>query len=750
MVIRRDKYGVPYIEAETDDDAWYGLGFCQGQDRSFRLETLLRAARGTLSELVGPGGLPIDRLSRRIGFARLAPMQLEAFDADARNRLAAFARGINDGVAIGCRRKAHEFILLKAEPSTFATVDIVSIYLLQAMALSANWDIEMVRLRILQQDGAEALRLLDPPYLGEHPVSVPPGTDAGEVIDVLSKDLTLLANVVGVNRASNGWAIAPSKTATGRPIVANDPHLVPTLPAHWYLAHVRTPDWGLVGGAFTGLPTFPVGHNGHVAWGVTLGLADNSDLFLEQLGEDGKSVREASGFEQSKLVEETIKVKGKPDHHEEVMITPRGPIIGRSPGDKSLGISLKATWLEALPVKGLLGAHRASTCKEFRQLFDEWPHLSINLTYADVHGDIGFQLAGQVPKRRKGYGTVPLPGWDKEVGWHNDLVPFDEMPHVSNPPDGFVATANNQPIRYGEEPFLGIDWLDGYRMSRILEIVEARDDWDIDSTTQVQLDNLSIPWREIKSHVLSIEPSTTKSQLAQEMLRQWDGVVASNSIGAAVYEFFVMEITRRVAQAKAPKSWEWVIGKGDGPIHTLTLLAGRRVGHLVNLLKTDLTSWVNVPLTQFVDESLAVAISELQRRHGNDAERWQWGNIRPLTLKHSVGAKKLFAPIFNLGPIPWGGDSNTISQAGVDPRDPAANPLVCASMRMVLDVGNWDDNFFVLPGGQSGNPLSRHYGDQFALWAKGKGITIPWSTDAMERVTVSTLSLTPKSTTVAQ
>lgn len=747
VTIRRDRYGVPYVNARTDDDAWYGLGFCQGQDRSFRLETMLRAARGTLSELIGPNGLPIDRLSRRIGFARLAPAQLEAFGVNGARRLDAFARGINDGISIGCIRKAHEFTLLRAEPSRFTAVDLAAIYLLQAMALSSNWDIEMVRLRILQEDGPEALRVLDPPYPEWHPVNVPSGAEAGKVVDHLSEDLAMLVDVVGFNRASNGWAIAPSKTATGRAIVANDPHLVPSLPPHWYLAHIRTPRWGLVGGAFTGLPAFPVGHNGHVGWGVTLGLADNSDLFLERLSDDGKSVRESSGFEQCEVVEEVIKVKGRPDHREEVLITPRGPIVGSSPGD-SFGLSLRATWLDALPVKGLLKAHTAGTCEEFRQLFDEWPHLSINLTYADADGDVGFQLAGQVPKRRKGHGTIPLPGWDTEVGWHGDLVPFDEMPHISNPASGFVATANNQALPYGEGPFLGHDWLDGYRVSRVREIIQPKDDWSVDSTMKAQLDNFSIPWVEMKRHVLSIEPSTTKSQLAQEMLRQWDGVIDSDSIGAAVYEFFVTEITRRAAQAEAPRSWEWVMGKCDTPIHTLTLLAGRRVGHLVNLLKTNPAPWSDVSLTELVDESLTTAISKLQTGYGDNAELWEWGHIRPLTLKHSVGNSKLLAPIFNLGPIPWGGDANTVSQAGVDPRDPAASPLVCASMRMVLDVGNWDENVFVLPGGQSGNPLSPHYDDQLGLWARGQGITIPWSAEVIEKAAKSLLLLTPQSSAV--
>ena len=705
---------------------------------------LLRAARGTLCELVGPGPLATDRLSRRLGFTRLAPKQLEMFHPDVRARFEAFAVGINDGISTGRRRKAHEFTLLRAEPSTFEAVDLAAVYLLQSMALSANWDIELVRLRMLELDGPEALTLLDPPYPDWHPVSTGPGINAGPAVDALASDIALLTGIVGVNRASNSWAISPSKSSTGRPILANDPHLVPTLPPHWYLAHVRTPSWGIVGATFAGLPAFPVGHNGHVAWGVTLGLADNSDLFLEQIGEDGESVRQGSKFVPCEVVDETINIKGAPAHHEQVLITPRGPVIGHSEEDSSLAFSIKATWLQALPVEGLLETQTARTCEEFRQLFSKWPHISLNLAYADTQGDIGLQLAGQVPRRLAGYGTIPMPGWDGNSGWSEDLVPFDEMPHATNPEPGFVATANNQPLASGEGPFLGVDWLDGYRASRITEIVDARDDWDIESTTQAQLDTLSIPWREMRDIVLAVEPSSAESHQALKVLEEWDGVVAVESAGATVFEFFLKGMVQRVAMAKAPRSWEWAIGRSETPVHSLTLLSGRRVGHLVNLLKNRPEGWSDVPLPKLINESLATAITELRDRYGADPNGWQWGPIHSLTLKHPVGRSSWLAPIYNFPPVPCPGDTNTVFQTGADPRNPGAGPLVCPSMRMVLDVGNWDENLFALPGGQSGNPLSPHYDDQFRRWTRGTGITIPWSPEAVERVSVATLTLSPE------
>ena len=743
--IRRDRYGVPYIDAQSDEDAWYALGFCQGQDRSFRLETLLRAARGTLSELVGPGALPADRLSRRIGFTRLAPGQLDALSPDVQARFDAFAIGINDGSSLGCDRKAHEFTLLRGEPSRFTAVDLVAVYLLQAMALSANWDIELVRLRILQEDGPEALALLDPRYPERHPVNVPQGADAGTVSDALSKDMAMLIDVVGASRASNSWAVSPSRTAAGRPILANDPHLVPSLPPHWYLAHVRTPRWGLVGATFSGLPAFPIGHNGSVAWGVTLGLADNSDLFLERLGPDGVSVRDGDGFVRCQVIEEKIEVRGRAPELERVLITPRGPVVARSSVDDSLAVSLDATWLHALPVEGLLQAHRPRACEEFRGLFAAWPHTSINVTYADVHGDIGFQLAGQVPRRRTGYGALPLPGWRADVGWLGSFVKFDEMPHVNNPPRGCVVTANNQPSPYGQGPFLGVDWLDGYRAARIAEIVEAREDWDIDSTRNAQLDTVSLPWREMREAVLSVEPRSDASRRARDILAEWDGAVDVGSVGAAVFEFFLVEMTRRVARRNAPKSWEWVLGRSETPIHALTLLAGRRVGHLLELLRNPPDGWSRMDLTDCIEESLDAAVGQLRGRYGGDQERWRWGSVRRLAIRHPFGRNRALGAVFNLPSIPFGGDTNTVLQAGVDPRDPAGNPLVCPSIRMTLDVGNWDENSFAMPGGQSGNPLSPHYADQFRLWERGAGITIPWSPEAVERVTVATLSLDPES-----
>ena len=745
VTVRRDGYGIPYIEAENDEDAWYGVGFCQGQDRAFQIEGMLRFGRGTLSERVGVRGLPIDRLSRRIGFFHSAKLQLEVLAPDIRGILEAFARGASHGSRLGCRRRAHEFAVLRTTPTEVTATDILAIGKLQAFILASNWDIELARYHILTRDGPEAVAALDPEYPEWHPVSAPPGAPAGPAAAALAEDLEALRAAVGRAGGSNGWAVAGSRTSTGRPILANDPHLRPTLPPHWYLAHIRTPAWSAAGATFIGVPAFPAGHNGFAAWGVTAGLADNTDLFLEELGRDGTSVREGDTFVSCEVREETIRVKGEPDVVEKVVATPRGPLVGPALGRSAEAISLRASWLDARPLRGLLAVPRARSFEEFRRAFEQWPSASLNMVYADTSGTIGWQLVGETPRRRNGSGTIPSPGWKTGAGWAPEPVPFDEMPHVANPDNGMVASANNRPVTSGHGPFLGTDWIEGYRAARIFESLESRQDWDLEGVRGLQADELSIPWREMRDIVLATTPQSDEAELALRLLRAWDGRVASGSVAASVFEVFVAEMCRRVAKAKAPESFEWVLGKGFTSVIPHTLLVVRRVGHLVRLLRDQPDDWFEPGWSAVLEEALASAVSSLGDEFGGDETRWEWGRVRPLVLKHPAGERRLLRGVFNRGPFPRGGDANTVSQVSPNPLDPTSEPFVIASLRMVVDVGNWEDSHFVLPGGQSGNPISPHYDDQLPLWLRGEGVPIAWAPETVKQRAKSTLRLLPSS-----
>jgi penicillin amidase len=372
--------------------------------------------------------------------------------------------------------------------------------------------------------------------------------------------------------------------------------------------------------------------------------------------------------------------------------------------------------------------------------------MSLHVVYADTSDTIAYQLVGEAPRRRKGWGVIPLAGWDPDAGWADDRVPFQEMPHIADPPGGIVASANNQPTPEGEGPFLGVDWLDGYRVARIFESLQAGREWDLQSVRALHMDQESIAWRDMRDYVLASPVTSEEGRRAVSLLEGWDGVVSSESPAAAVFELFLTDMTRRTVEAKAPLASAWALGQGSSLLVPLTFFAARRVGHLVRLLREQPEGWFPETWDEVIAGSLAAAVQVLRKRCGDDQRQWAWGRIRPLTLRHSLGHKSLLGRVYNLGPFPCGGDTNTISQAAPPPTDPLANPLAIASARMVVDVGDWEESRFVLPGGQSGNPLSPHYGDMLPLWRRGDGVPIAWSPEAVRDATVATLRLSPAST----
>jgi penicillin amidase len=745
LLIRRDQWGIPHVEAADEWDACFGIGFCHGQDRAFQLETLLRVTRGALAEVIGPEALPVDRLSRRIGFYQSAKEQQTVLDADVLAALEAYAAGVNAGTSRGLSARPHEFALLGCQPTPWTPLDSLGVLKIMSFTLASNWDSELARLKILVADGPEALASLDPVYPEWQPAITPPGREAGPAADRLAEDMEQFAAVAKVGGGSNNWTVAGSRTASGRPILANDPHLDSTLPAHWYLAHVRCPQWEVAGASFPGGPSFPSAHNGQIAWGVTAGLIDDTDLFRERVGPDGTSVREGDQWVPCRVREEVIAVKGAEAVKERVLVTRRGPIISPALQDPpSEALSLRAVWLDPRPVRGLMCMHKARNFDEARTILSKWPATSQNVVYADANGTIGWQLMGTAPRRRKGNGTIPQAGWDTEAGWEPDAVPFEEIPHLINPAEGFIATANNQTKPEGEGPFLAVDYIDGYRVSSIRRNLAARKDWDIPSIQKLQMDQHSLPWEEIRDVLLSAPATGAETRQALDLLRTWDGVVSADSAAAAVFELLLSEMIRRIARAKAPRSWEAAVGRGDSALLGYNLFTFRRTGHLVRLLRDKPQGWFARPWPDEIADAMASVVRWLKDHRGTDVGRWGWGHVRTLTMTHPFGQKKLFANVFNLGPLPCGGDDNTINNASARPIDPLFRPDTIPSMRSAIDVGAWENSRFVLPGGQSGNPLSPHYGDLLPLWHRGEGVPIAWSPESVARATRETLRLRPE------
>ncbi|WP_171472447.1 penicillin acylase family protein [Frigoriglobus tundricola] len=789
ITVRRDKWGVPHIDAGSDADAHFAVGFCQGQDRAGQLEVLWRLTRGRLAEWVGPVALVADRASRRIGFRRAAEAQLEVLSPDARVAFEAFARGVTAGAAVGLTQKSHEFAIVGGTPAAWDAADVLGVLKLQSFLLPSNWDVELARLRIVLADGADAMIALDPvgsegAFAGSPSLS---GGGRGEgssvglatALDQLTADLAALQAHLPRGGGSNNWAVAGTRTASGKPLLASDPHLAPTCPPPWYLAHVRTPQWEVAGAGLAGAPGFPIGHNGFAAWGVTAGLTDNSDFFVETLGPDGHSVRQPDGtFAPCQVVREVISVKGQPDVIEDVLVTPRGPILTPVIPDVSLALSLSAIWLDPRPVIGFLKTPTARSFDEFRNHFAAWPALPLNVLYADAGGTIGWQLVGEVPTRRGGHGLLPRPADIPDSGW-TGTVPFEAMPFAVNPACGYLATANNAPYQWAVDseqwaennpstatrerrpgdPFspssdsahsppptahLGRDFIDEYRVRRIRECLAARDaDWAPADLAALQLDVQSIPWREMRDRVLALAPTDPDARDARALLAAWDGRVDSESTAAAVFEVFVAEMCVRVARVKAPTAWPAALGEGGLGVAATNLFADRRVSHLIGLLRAQSSGWF-ASWPREMESALAVAVRTLRKVAGPGPAYWAWGHLRQLRLEHPLfGKHRWLGPAFNRGPVPCGGDANTVSQAGARPTNPTDFTHNMANLRTVFDLADLARSTFVMCGGQSGNPLSPHHADQLPLWQQGESFTLPWDQADVIRAAVDTLRLLP-------
>ncbi len=760
VTVRRDRWGIPHVEASTDEDAWFGLGFCHAQDRAGQLEVFVRMVRGTLSEVAGAEMLPVDRLSRRLGARRAAAAQLPGFDPDIRAEFRAYVQGVNAGLRLGRAHRAHEHSLLRCAPTPWEPEDAQGLQVLMCFALAANWDIELARLRVLELDGPEALAKLDPAYPEWLAASAAPLQAAGRpgaAAERLAQDLALFAETVGLGGGSNAWAVSGARTRSGRPLVASDPHLLPSAPNAWYLAHLQTPAWAAAGATFAGIPGVPIGHNGAAAWGVTAAHVDNTDLVLEELGRDGDEARVRVGdrWLPCEVRREVIGVRGGPEHVEEVIVTPHGPLISPLlPGGQGAerAIALQATWLSARPNRALQAVHRARTAADFRAAFAQATTTNGGLVFADEGGRVGWLIAADAPRRKRGHGHLPQAGWDPAAGWEDAPVPADAMPFVVDPPEGFVATANNQPVPDDPDtgvppgPHLGVDWLDGYRHKAIVEALSARDDWDPSATAALQMDVRSLAWRDAAPAFRALEPlGDPDAERGRRMLRDWDGVLGADSPQATVWVFTATSLLRRVVRAVAPRAAADALGRGVfRELLPYNLLIARRMSFLVRLLREQPDGYLDVPWADALAAALGETVRELRRSFGGEPDAWAWGRVRPLWLTHPFGDKRPLDRVFNVGPIAVGGDATTIAQASVDPLEPTANPAGISTMRMVVELGDWEGARFILLGGQSGNPLSPHYDDMVPLWAQGSGVPIHWAPEAVRAATEYLLTLLPE------
>lgn len=726
--ITRNKFGIPTIRADRQSDAWFALGFCQGQDRAFQLELYKRQANGELSEIFGEETLSADRLVRVIGLSRIAKEYMKVIDPEVLTLIQAFVDGINFGRNKGTQKIAHEFSILGFSPTPFQPQDIIAIQLLLAFSLT-HWLPKMTRLKILMDSSAEDVIRLDPDYAAWNFLIDPVGEKAGEQMNILLNDLMEAQKTLNKSGISNNWIISAEKTINKNPILANDPHLAAELPAPWYLANMDVNQQHLSGACYPGSPLFLAGFNDHTAWGITVSFVENIDLFLEKMNGQCEVLR-GNTYQPCQRIVEKIKIKEKPDHLEEVILTSHGPIITPLYLTELPTMSLYASWMKAKPIAGFFKIFDAKNIQEIRTCFSQWPLMSLNLLAVDDTNDFCWQVVGEIPQRKKTNGNLPMPGWDSAYDWEEDCYPYKWNPCSINPKSGFIATANNKPIKDGMGIYLGRDYVDGYRHVRIVKMIQDSDQKiDIGTTLHMQRDQYCSPWHDMRDRVTGSKIRSDIGKMALSLLRSWDGFVSANSSAATLYEFFISEMSKQILDETSCAGSKWA---------QFPFLAGigssnfgmRRISQIVELINQQPKDWFKGRWDVTIAESLENAWRRCVELFGSDPEKWKWGNVRPLELNHFVsGLKnnpkaKLFTEIYNSTPMFHGGDEQCVSVAAGDMQDPLILPNFIPNLRMIVEIGNWKNNTFSLAGGISGNPFSKHYDDLLRLWETGERFSI--------------------------
>jgi penicillin amidase len=602
-----------------------------------------------------------------------------------------------------------------------------------AWDLCVNWETEIMRARLIAKLGVEKASALEPAYLKEWPLTIPIGVDYSCIGDSSIKRAKAARSFTGPaateGLGSNNWVLAGARTASEKPLLANDMHLGMGTPSLWYENHLIAGDFNASGLSFAGIPGIVQGHNARVAWGFTNGFSDVQDLYIEHLRENDHGITQyeyQGKWYDAEILNEVIQVKGQKPVTERVTLTRHGPIINSLAPDLSGEAPLALCWVtlrEDSSVNALFNMNAARNCEEFRDAMLEWITPNQNAVYADIEGNTGYSLPGLVPMRAKGDGRIPVPGWTGEYEW-TGYIPFQELPHMFNPARGFIATANNKVVDDAYPYWLGVDVGAGNRCRRIEELIESKKTHTVEDIGTMQTDQVSIAAR-ITGRILA-GMVTANEEMRPILLRfaEWDGHLAATSPEAAIYEVFIDCLMNRLLKPVLGDFTEHYRGKGPTPVIKLSSMLGDHSRMwLLEILQDQNSPWWESPGGKSREDHLSAALVEaidtLKRTCGPNIEDWQWGKIHKITFNHALGSVKPLDKMLNRGPYPLGGDIDTLWMGNATLYDLSCASIVGPQFRFIGDLSNWNNSRGVIVPGQSGHPASKHYDDGIKGWFHG-------------------------------
>ncbi|HQY89988.1 penicillin acylase family protein [Caldilinea sp.] len=718
--IVRDEAGVPHIFAATDHDAYYGLGYVHAQDRLWQMEMNRRIGAGRLSEILGEATLSIDKFQRTLGYYRAALRDLEIIEPRSRQALEAYAAGVNQWLSEG-HTLPPEFILLGVTPEPWQPADSLVWQKMMSWDLGGNYDLELLHQQLAQALGpARAAQLLpDYPAAGVRILADIP-FDASAAVALLEIDRTLESDFGrgGRESGSNNWVIAGSRTETGMPILADDPHLGTSIPSIWYLAEMQGDALHAIGATFPGSPAIVIGHNEHVAWGVTNVGPDVQDLYVERVNPANPNQYEVDGAWQAMTVaEELIVVDGEDEPLRwAARSTRHGPLIS-DVSDTGLPLALQWTALQPddATIDAFLGLNYAADWEEFVTALEKFVTPSQNFVYADGTGNIGYYAPGNIPIRVAGHdGTLPVPGWASEYEWQG-FIPFTELPHAYNPPQGYIATANNRVVDDAYPYLLSTDWAPPYRAERIVELIEQMssngDTISLDDVAAMQADRTSTQVRALLPFLLTVTPADARQQQAIDLLQHFDGEMRMESAAAAIYQAWMLHLERAMFEDDLRATLFAEMSTRANSLFLTNALNDPAQGAVWcdNVLSAPVES-----CTETAQLALDKALDDLSERMGNDMNAWRWDRIHITQYPHNPFSQVSYLKWLFHRTIANGGDRYTVNVAPVNLDDPYVQTH-SPGYRHIVDLSDMANSRFMITTGLSGNVLSPHYDDLIRL-----------------------------------
>lgn len=742
VTVRRDSRSIPYIDAKSDADLYFIQGYVTASDRLWQMDFLRRVARGETAEIFGKAALEEDKRWRRFGFTKIAEESIGYLSPELRSGLESYARGVNAYVAtLDERSLPVEFRILQFKPREWTPADSIVVGKILADALSSTWRNDLLRasLHNLPKDKLADLTNQVTPYdvvlFGKDGRMTNRGVRNAELLDSASVERALVESqaVEQIRRrslerigmyaeelaASNNWVISGKRTADGKPLLANDPHLQPSAPGIWYLTHLSTPTMRVSGVTFPGVPGIVLGHNEHIAWGATNVGPDVQDLYVESFESDGK-YKTGAGLATPITRREEIKVRTnplKPDTETvrlEVIETRNGPIIMED-GVKKYALKWTARDPKNNEFEAFYFLNRAKDWGEFKNALRTYGGATQNFVYADVKGNIGWYAAGRMPIRKTGDGSLPYDGSTNDGEWIGN-IPFDELPHLYNPAEGFIVTANQRIVgtsyKYTQ---ISRDAAPPWRARRIYDLLKANTKVTMDDIAAVQLDAFNIPVKNFAAELVKVNAA---SAATIESLKGWDGVMQPDS-KAALIAAEIRSCTAGKIAADNP-------GVPSGLVLTRVIDYG--------VIRTKPQLWLPKAYADYASVIRACdgeLTATLQKKYGADPAGWIWGAVSKSRFPHPLVVAPLIGGQFATPSVPISGSRETPNVASF------------VSMRHIASPGNWDATRHVIPLGQSGNPQSPHYKDQFELWRTGAPAVFPFSKLAVEAGTKVTWIFRP-------